>query len=192
MLEEEVAGARFVYAARRLAGDGHAAWQIVNKRGYEGMVPKDPESTYQGGPSRSWLKVKLRREGSFVVGGVMEKEDGGFMALVGERDGEVLAYRGSVEYGFGRAAATELFARAKTRQTSPFSERLRLRDAVWLEPRLVADITYSEVMNGRLHDPVYRGLFSVGAPERCSFAAGYPACAFPCQRFAATLAVSCA
>jgi hypothetical protein len=30
--------------------------------------------------------------------------------------------------------------------------------------------------------------YSVGAPEGSSFAAEYPACAFPCQRFACTLA----
>jgi len=28
----------------------------------------------------------------------------------------------------------------------------------WLEPTLTVELTYSEVMEGRLRDPVYRGL----------------------------------
>jgi ATP-dependent DNA ligase len=41
-----------------LAEDGHTAWSIVTKRGYEGMVAKDPESPYLGGRTRLWLKAK--------------------------------------------------------------------------------------------------------------------------------------
>jgi hypothetical protein len=29
---------------------------------------------------------------------------------------------------------------------------------VWLEPTLLVEVTYSEIMEGRLRDPVYRGL----------------------------------
>ena len=44
--------------ARRLADAGLAAWVEVIKRGYEGLVAKDPESTYVPGRSLRWLKVK--------------------------------------------------------------------------------------------------------------------------------------
>src|SRR5262249_30169777 len=40
------------------------------ERGYEGMVAKDPPSAYRSGPTRSWVKVKVRHEGVFVVGGI--------------------------------------------------------------------------------------------------------------------------
>ena len=100
-----------VYAARRLADDGHNAWEIVKQRGYEDMAGADPESVYRGEPSPSWLKVELRREGAFVIGGVLETEDGGFVALVGERDGDGPAFRGTVEYGFARAAATDVLTK---------------------------------------------------------------------------------
>jgi len=32
----------------------------VVERGYEGLVAKDEASTYQGGPTRVWLKVKQK------------------------------------------------------------------------------------------------------------------------------------
>ena len=43
---------------RRLASDGLEAWAQVVERGYEGLVAKDEASTYVGGPTRVWLKVK--------------------------------------------------------------------------------------------------------------------------------------
>ena len=48
-----------VFAVRRLAPDGLEAWKPVVERGYESYVAKDEASTYVGGPTRAWLKVKM-------------------------------------------------------------------------------------------------------------------------------------
>ena len=64
-----------VHLARRLDGDGVKAWATVQERGYEGMVAKDPRSTYRPGPTRAWLKVKQRREGVFLIGGLATGRD---------------------------------------------------------------------------------------------------------------------
>jgi bifunctional non-homologous end joining protein LigD len=53
MLEQEVAGASMIFSARRLPDNGLAAWAVVKERGYEGLVAKDAESVYRGGPTRS-------------------------------------------------------------------------------------------------------------------------------------------
>ena len=58
-LEDVVAGSELVFPVRRLAADGLAAWQQVVERGYEGYVAKDESSSYTGGPTRRWLKVKV-------------------------------------------------------------------------------------------------------------------------------------
>jgi bifunctional non-homologous end joining protein LigD len=50
VLEAEVAAEHFVLPARRLADEGLAAWAEVLARGYEGLVAKDPQSPYVGGP----------------------------------------------------------------------------------------------------------------------------------------------
>jgi ATP-dependent DNA ligase len=52
-----------VLPCRRLPDDGETAWAIVEERGYEGMVAKDPHSTYRSGGTRSWTKVKVRHVG---------------------------------------------------------------------------------------------------------------------------------
>ena len=47
----------------------------------------------------------------------------------------------------------------RVRATSPFADLKRASsDVVWLEPRLVAEVSYSELMEDRLRDPVLRDL----------------------------------
>ena len=55
----------------------------------------------------------------------------------------------------------ELFERSRrlVRATSPVTTTPD-RDALWLEPALLAEISYSELMGGWLRDPVYRGLIT--------------------------------
>jgi bifunctional non-homologous end joining protein LigD len=52
-LEDVVADGSLVLPARRLA------WAQVRGSGWEGYVAKDEASEYRGGPTRSWLKVKV-------------------------------------------------------------------------------------------------------------------------------------
>ena len=59
-LEDVVAGSELVFPVRRLAVNGLEAWEQVSARGYEGLVAKDEQSPYEGGPRRRWLKVKQR------------------------------------------------------------------------------------------------------------------------------------
>jgi hypothetical protein len=37
-------------------------------------------------------------------------------------------------------------------------ERVRRMDAVWVEPRVRVEVTFSEMVNGVMRDPVYRSL----------------------------------
>jgi hypothetical protein len=56
--------------ARRLPPDGFAAYRRAQKRSWEGIVGKDAASLYEPGRrTRSWLKVKCRKEAEFVIGG---------------------------------------------------------------------------------------------------------------------------
>jgi ATP-dependent DNA ligase len=65
----------------RLDGDGFEAWGEVKRHGWEGMAAKDSASRYVGRRSRSWQKVRVRREGRFVVIG-FDANDGGMSSLL--------------------------------------------------------------------------------------------------------------
>jgi bifunctional non-homologous end joining protein LigD len=99
VLERVIEGSPSVLPVRRLACHGQRAWEEVLARGLEGYVAKDPASTYlTGGPTRSWLKAKVRREGRFVVGGVVERSEGWSLLLGSVQSGR-LVYRGLVHFG---------------------------------------------------------------------------------------------
>ena len=58
-LEDLAVGGDLVLPVRRLAPNGLDAWAQVLGSGWEGYVAKDEASEYRGGPTRSWLKVKV-------------------------------------------------------------------------------------------------------------------------------------
>jgi hypothetical protein len=94
----------------------------------------------------------------FLVGGIRNVDafDG---VLVGEQVGEVLRYRGIVEWGFRAHDVLRLTREARwSRQpTSPFADLPMMRNAVWTEPRLRADVSYREIIDNRLREAAWRG-----------------------------------
>jgi hypothetical protein len=122
------------------------------------MVAKDPRSTYRSGSTRSWAKVKVRREGVFVVGGIRDVNafDG---VLVGEEIDGQLVYRGVVEWGFRAPDVLALLEHARrwNRPSAPFVDSPRTRSVTWVEPRLEAEVSYAEIVAGRLRAPSWRG-----------------------------------
>jgi ATP-dependent DNA ligase len=82
--------------------------------------------------------------------------------LVGECAGDALHYRGVVEWGFKAAGVLALLEHARrwSRPGSPFVERWRARSVTWVEARLEAEVSYAEIVEGRLRTPSWRGLFN--------------------------------
>jgi len=90
-----------------------------------------------------------------VVGGVTGSGSNVTGLLVGTRKGCRLLYCGTVEWGLFRQIVGELVAGVDglVRRTSPFADLKRASsDVLWLEPRLVADISYAELMEDRPRD----------------------------------------
>jgi bifunctional non-homologous end joining protein LigD len=132
----------------------------VQRRGLEGLVAKPEASRYISGARGIWRKVKVRREGVFILAGIARDQDGYLMLIVGVRDGRALRFAGTVGFGVTRRVVDGLYPQIEplVRATSPFRERLRFADCVWLEPGLRVEVTFSELVKGRLRDPVFRRL----------------------------------
>ena len=87
----------------------------------------------------------------------MERSEG-WSLLLGTMDGGRLSYRGLVHWGVGRRLADALATNGLVRSTSPFSERVPVRGVTWLEPRLVAEVSFTHAIpGGGLRAPVFRG-----------------------------------
>ncbi|HEY3868500.1 MAG TPA: non-homologous end-joining DNA ligase [Actinocrinis sp.] len=150
-------------------GDGAALYAATREQGLEGVMAKAAGSLYRpGARSADWIKVKHLHEQEVVVGGWTEGEGrraGVFGALLLGVPGEHgLDYVGNVGTGFTDRDLHELGRRleALAADRSPFAGHLpasAARAAHWVEPELVAEVTYVErTRDGYLRTPSWRGL----------------------------------
>jgi bifunctional non-homologous end joining protein LigD len=138
--------------------------------GLEGVVAKRLNSPYQPGVrSRFWVKEPLNTSVEVVVAGWRPGTGrrGGMIGslLLGRYDhAGRLTYVGNVGTGFTDRMLTDLAKQLEPlrRNTSPFEPpvpREHARDAYWVEPRLVGEVTYRTLTpDGHLRHPAWRGL----------------------------------
>ena len=137
--------------------------QICKQRG-EGIISKKASAPYSGTRSRNWLKVKCIQRQEFVIVGWSEsdKRRGFRSLLLGAREGGKLTYVGKVGTGFNGALIEELMERMRPLETDkPPAEvpRADRKGAHWIEPKLVAEIAFSEFTDdGILRHPSFIAL----------------------------------
>jgi len=152
-----------------LSGEGADALAYSRKRGWEGVVAKRWDSTYQPGRrSRSWIKDKNWNSQEVVIGGWREgtggrtSQIGALMMGIPDKGG--LRFVGRVGTGFTEKELSRLKDMLAPRRTdeSPFAEPLSRLDAkgvTFVKPDLVGEVRYSEwTGDQRLRHPSWRGL----------------------------------
>jgi bifunctional non-homologous end joining protein LigD len=134
--------------------------------GLEGIVSKRADALYRSGRGKDWLKIKCLRGEEFVIGGYSRSTVKGkpfSSLLLGTFESGKLIYSGKVGTGFDGADFDTLASKFRPleRRSSPFEEvpAPERKDAVWLEPKLVAEVAYTEwTRDGRLRHPSFKGL----------------------------------
>ncbi len=145
-----------------------AALEASRAFGLEGIVVKDPGSTYRGGVrSEQWLKVKLTRTQEVVVGGIRPGRGGraGSIGslLLGIPGADGLEYVGRVGTGFSdkTLASLQTLLEPLRTEANPFVEvpRPDAADALWVRPEVVAEVEFAEFTpGGTLRHARWRGL----------------------------------
>jgi len=152
------------------------ALQSAAERGYEGVVCKRRRSLYEGTRSKQWLKVKAQNEQELAIVGFTPHSKGlreiGALLLGVFEDGG-FRYVGKVGTGFTAAQRGELLrtlsrdALPRTK-SPPVKGAPRMRDATWVEPKLVAQVRFTEwTSDDRLRHPAFLGLRDDKRPEEC-------------------------
>ncbi len=162
-----------VLASRRLAADGHLAYEQAKAKGWEGIVAKDESSPYVEGRSTKWLKVKIHQDADLVIGGYTPP--GGSRThfgalLLGAYGGRELRYVGKVGTGFSFRTLGELHRqfRPLVQKMPAFVDPPREKGSVWLAPRLVALVSFQEwTTDKKLRQPVFLRLRDDKRPEEC-------------------------
>jgi bifunctional non-homologous end joining protein LigD len=119
--------------------------------GLEGIISKRADSPYRSGRGKDWLKIKCLKGEEFVIGGYSRSEVKGkpfSSLLLGTFEDGKLIYSGKVGTGFDSGDFDSLAHKFKPleRAKSPFEEvpAVERKNAVWLEPELVAQIAFTE------------------------------------------------
>ena len=126
-------------------------WEHACAQGWEGVIAKRIDSTYEHKRSRAWLKMKCEVTQPFVVGGFTDPQRSrvGFGALlVGYYDGDDFVYAGKVGTGFDTRLLVELRTRldALEIERPPFTRAVglpRVR-AHWVRPEIVVEVAFIE------------------------------------------------
>jgi len=151
-----------------LRGKGRDVLKATAEQGLEGIVAKRLDSPYEpGGRGASWIKIKNVGRQELAIGGWLpgegrrERRIGALLVGVYDPDG-AFRYAGRVGTGFTDVELDRLgkaLAPLK-RERSPFTAgEAPPRGAVYVEPRLVAEVEFTEWTSaGVLRAPSYKGL----------------------------------
>lgn len=143
--------ARRIRLVPHVPDDAAAFHETACAQGLEGAVFKRADAAYPRGRTRTWLKVKCRREGDFVVTGSTPPggSRAGFGALVlavNDPAGGGLVHAGRVGSGFSESELGDIASRLDTlgRETPPVTPRPEDEGVRWVEPRLVVSVAFAE------------------------------------------------
>jgi DNA ligase D-like protein (predicted ligase) len=146
--------------------DGEKYFEQACRDGWEGLIAKRASARYRSGRTRDWLKFKCENAQEFVIGGYTDPQGsrqglGALLLGYYDSDGQ-LNYAGKVGTGFSESVLRQLHSTLSrlARDSPPFHiGRLPRARVHWVEPRLVAEVGFSEwTTDGQLRHPRYQGL----------------------------------
>ena len=145
--------------------DGVALNDVALATGFEGVIGKRMDSTYEAGRrSPAWIKVKPTRTGDFVVGG-WSAGKGSRASLgaiqVGYWDKGKLVHASGVGSGFTDKALKQMKALLEPLKISkcPFREEPQPLSGptTWVEPKVVVEVEYQNwTQDGHLRAPIFQ------------------------------------
>jgi bifunctional non-homologous end joining protein LigD len=143
---------------------GASMLQSACQMNMEGIVSKRLDAPYRSGRGDFWTKAKCRPGQEVVIGGWWGDDRTLRSIMVGAYRSGVLEYMGKIGTGFNQRNANDVLKalRPLKRPKSPFAASRtvpRAREIQWVEPKLVAEIAYSNVTrDGILRQASFKAL----------------------------------
>ena len=127
----------------------------------EGIISKRRDAPYQSGRNDNWIKSKCGQNQEFVIVGYKDATHlkGAIGALVlGYNEGGKLRYAGRSGTGYSQETARDLWKKLQPlRRDDPafgkLPEEERGRKGIWVEPKLVAEITFTRLDRAKARAP---------------------------------------
>lgn len=153
-----------ISVAKTLELSGAEALRQASEGGWEGIIAKRDTSLYEPRRSKEWLKVKSQQQQELAIIGwqpsTANENDIGSLHLAIVDEGE-LRYAGKVGTGFSAKLRGELRRELAKDEIakSTVKDVPRAKDAHWVTPRLVAQVSFTEwTGDHRLRHPSFLGL----------------------------------
>ena len=146
--------------------DDPKPWERACREGWEGVVAKRRDSTYEHRRSPHWLKMKCEASQELVVGGFTDPQGarvGLGALLVGFYERDDFVFAGKVGTGFDTKLLLDLRGRLDRLEIpkSPFTKAIGLPRlwAHWVRPELVVHVAFIEwTVHGKLRHPRLLGV----------------------------------
>lgn len=144
---------------------GKAFFKNAVEKGFEGIIGKQAQSSYQQGRSHDWVKIKTRGRQEAIICGFSspkgKREKFGSL-LLGAYDRKKLVYIGHTGSGFNRQQLNEIHKRLQPliQESCPFSYFIKPRSPVtWVKPKLICEVNFAEwTKDHRLRQAVFVGI----------------------------------
>ncbi|TBE54496.1 non-homologous end-joining DNA ligase [Rhizobium beringeri] len=152
--------------SEEIEADGDQLLASACELGLEGIIAKQRRAPYRSGRGGDWVKIKCIQSDGFAIVGY-EKSTASFggigRLLLAARKGSDLVYVGGVGTGFNERSAAELREQMdKLIIGKSAVDTGRKRNAVFVDPKLVAEIEYRAwTHDGKLRHASYKGLRDV-------------------------------
>ncbi|MBY3495310.1 non-homologous end-joining DNA ligase [Rhizobium laguerreae] len=149
--------------SEQIEADGDQLLASACELELEGIIAKRRDAPYRSGRLGDWVKIKCTQSDSFMIVGY-EKSTAAFggigRLLLAARNGSDLVYVGGVGTGFNERSAAELREQMdKLIIAKPAVDTGRKRNAVFVDPQLVAEIEYRAwTHDGKLRHASYKRL----------------------------------
>lgn len=145
-----------------IEADGASLLASACSFGLEGIIAKRLDSRYRSGRGGEWRKIKCVQSDTFLIVGYEPSASApGLIAslLLGAYKGDHLVYVGSVGTGFKASVAGQLKIQLDRIQTKSPATGSKRKKAVFVEPRLAAEIEYRGwTGEGKLRHASFKGL----------------------------------
>ncbi len=138
--------------SEHVIGNGKECFNLAKSKNLEGVIAKNIHSKYNGNRDEDWQKIKCYKCQEFVICGYTKSDENQILSsiLVGYYNNKKLIFVGKVGTGFSLKTKQELQKKFKPLITTKKLIDYKYGDAIFLKPKLVAEIQYAELTKQNL------------------------------------------
>lgn len=142
---------------------GEESFKFAKNNNLEGIVAKNLNSVYEGKRSENWLKIKCYLRQEFVIAGYTTSSKNELISalILGYYSNSKFIYIGKVGTGLSDEKKKDLHKKFQKiiNSTCSFNEKWTEENTIWLKPKYVAEIQYTELTKENLlRQPSFIGL----------------------------------